>query len=228
MAQFELNLDPFLKLNELTISAGFSVAGVVNIAQLSGVNGFCCTYNGAQHGLTEKMVEMLTQIAPTSRFNLRMLPKPNLVQAALDLPVQQVTFYGEGIFESYKKDLHTFVGQLKDGQRLVSFGIKPDVNELRHAYKLGGDYVELDINTYANAIHPPAQAEAREQLAILAKTAVKNRLGVAVRGQLHYQNVQPLLTIEEIENFILGEGIITRAVFVGLETAIRDMRNLLI
>jgi len=57
---------------------------------------------------------------------------------------------------------------------------------------------------------------------------VKNRLGVAVRGNLHYQNVQPLVAIDEIENFILGEGILSRAVFVGLETAIRDMRNLLI
>lgn len=228
MAQFELNLDPFFKLDELTRNAGFSIAGVVNIAQLSGVNGFCFTYNGVQHGLTEQMVEMLTRIAPTSRFNLRMLPKPNLVQAALELPVQQVTFYGEGMFESYKKDLHTFTGQLKEGHRLVSFGIKPDVNDLRHAYKLGADYVELDVNAYAGATHPPTQAEAREQLAILAKTAVKNRLGVAVRGPLHYQNIQPLVTLEEIENFIIGEGIITRAVFVGLETAIRDMRNLLI
>lgn len=228
MAQFELNLDPFLKLNDITKTAGFSLAGAVNIAQLSGVNGFSFTYDGVRHGIGEQTVEMLTHLAPTSRFNLRILPKPDMVQAALDLPIQQATFYGEGMFDTYKKDLSTFVRKLQAGNRLVSFGIEPDVNALRYAYKLEADYVELDVQSYAVATHPPTQAEAREQLTILAKTAVKNRLGVAVRGNLHYQNVQPLVAIDEIENFILGEGILSRAVFVGLETAIRDMRNLLI
>ena len=87
---------------------------------------------------------------------------------------------------------------------------------------------ELNVSKFGASMHAPTQAAEREQLAILAKTAVKNQLGVAVSGNLHYQNVQPLVSIDEIENFVLGEGVLARAIFVGLETAVRDMRNLLL
>ncbi len=228
MAQFELNLDPFSQLSAGVRTTGFSLAGVVNIAHLSGVNGFCLTYNGSKPDFTEQSVAMLVSLAPNVRFNLRIPPKPDLVQAAIDLPVRQVTFTGAELFKNHKKDLATFVAKLKQQDRLVSIHIDPNVNELRQAYKLEADYVELNVSKFGASTHPPTQAAEREQLAILAKTAVKNQLGVAVSGNLHYQNVQPLVSIDEIENFVLGEGVLARAIFVGLETAVRDMRNLLL
>ena len=228
MAQFELNLDPFIQLGGIAGNSGFSLPGVVNIAQLSGVNGFCLTYDGVSNGITEQLVEQLARLAPKIRFNLKIAPKPDLVQAVIDLPVQQATFIGEGLFDNYKKDLGTFVAKLKGHKRLASVHIPPDVNALRQAYKIEADYVDLDVSGYGDSTYAPNQASQRENLAVLAKTAVKNQLGVAVSGNLHYQNVQPLISIEEIENFIVGEGVLSRAVFVGLETAIRDMRNLLL
>ena len=58
----------------------------------------------------------------------------------------------------------------------------------------------------------------------MSRTAEKNGLGVAVNGGISFQNALPLVSIEAVENVVVGRAIIGRSIFVGLETAVRDFK----
>ncbi len=224
MAQMELNLDGFINAQQQLKVDGLSIPGVVTIAGLSGVDGFSLTFDGRSPYFNEKDLELTIAAAMDTRFALRITPRADLLQLALNLPINQVIFTGENIFEDFGADLETFVPQLKDTGKLISFCLAPELGLLKKAYRQQADMVELSVNHYSENISMAGRAEAQEQIALMARTAEKNGLGVAVNGGISFQNVLPLVSIEAIENIVVGRAIIGRSIFVGLETAVRDFK----
>ncbi|MCF6237554.1 MAG: pyridoxine 5'-phosphate synthase, partial [Candidatus Marinimicrobia bacterium] len=122
-------------------------------------------------------------------------------------------------------DLETFIPQLKDAGKMISFYLDPDITLLKKAYRISADLVELNVRHYSGNSSATGQVEAQEQVALMSRTAEKNGIGVAVNGGITYQNVLPLISIEAVENVIVGRTILGRSVFVGLEAAIRDFKS---
>ena len=226
MAQMELNLDAFASAQQQLKVDGLTLPGIVTIAGLSGVDGFSLTYDGRSPNFTEKDLELTIAAAMSTRFALRITPRAELLQLALSLPVKQVTFSGENLFDDYGTDLETFIPQLKDVGKLISFCLDPELALLKKAYRLQADMVELSVKHYSENGSVAGQAEAQELIALISRTAEKNGLGVAVQGGISFQNVPPLVSIESVENVVVGRAIIGRSIFVGLETAVRDFKAL--
>jgi len=224
MAQMELNLDAFISTQQQLKIDGLTLPGVVTIAGLSGVDGFSLTYDGRSPNFTEKDLELTISAAMGTRFALRITPRAELLQLALNLPVAQVTFTGDNLFDDYGADLETFIPQLKDAGKLISFCLEPELGLLKKAYRLQADMVELNVKHYTENGSVAGQAEAQEQIALMARTAEKNGLGVAVNGGISFQNAIPLVSIESVENIVVSSAIIGRSIFVGLETAVRDFK----
>ncbi len=224
MAQMELNLDAFISTQKQLKIDGLTLAGVVTIAGLSGVDGFSLSYDGRSPSFTEKDLELTIAAAMGTRFALRITPRAELLQLALSLPITQVTFTGDNLFDDYGADLESFIPQLKDGGKLISFCLEPELALLKKAYRLQADMVELSVTHYSDNSSVAGQAEAQEQIALMSRTAEKNGLGVAINGGISFQNVLPLVSIEAVENVVVGRAIIGRSIFVGLETAVRDFK----
>lgn len=224
MAQMELNLDGFVNAQQQLKVNGLTLPGIVTIAGLSGVDGFSLSYDGRSPHFTEKDLELSIAAAMSTRFALRISPRAELLQLALNLPVTQVTFTGENLFEDFGADLETFIPQLKDAGKLISFCLEPELNLLKKAYRLQADMVELNAKPFTENGNPAGQVEAQEQIALMSRTAEKNGIGVAVNGGITFQNVMPLVSIETVENIVVGRAIVGRSIFVGLETAIRDFK----
>ena len=224
MAQMELNLDSFISAQQLLKVDGLTLPGIVTIAGLSGVDGFSLTYDGRSPQFSEKDLELTIAAAMNTRFALRITPRAELLQLALNLPIAQVTFTGDNLFEDYGADLETFIPQLKDAGKLISFRLEPELALLKKAYRQQADLVELNVNHYSENISLAGRAEAQEQIALMARTAEKNGIGVAVNGGISFQNAVPLVNIEMVENIVVGRAILGRSIFVGLETAIRDFK----
>ncbi|MBT3228094.1 MAG: hypothetical protein HOD43_10800 [Candidatus Marinimicrobia bacterium] len=224
MAQMELNLDAFVSAQQQLKVDGLTLPGVVTIAGLSGVDGFSLSYDGRSANFTEKDLELTIAAAMGTRFALRITPRAELLQLALSLPVSQVTFAGENLFDDYGADLESFIPQLKDAGKLISFCLDPELALLKKAYRLQADMVELSVTHYSENSSVAGQAEAQEQIALMSRTAEKNGLGVAVNGGISFQNALPLVSIEAVENVVVGRAIIGRSIFVGLETAVRDFK----
>jgi pyridoxine 5-phosphate synthase len=116
--------------------------------------------------------------------------------------------------------------------RLTGIGIRtalfidPDDEAIRTSADLGVDAVELHTGEFANAVG----GERLAQVARLRDAACRARdLGLAVHAGhgLTYENVHAVAAISEIEELNIGHSIVSRAVFTGLERAVRDMAEII-
>lgn len=118
-------------------------------------------------------------------------------------------------------------------QKLAAAGIRvalfiaPDLAQIEAAKRSGAPVVELHTGTYAESTGP-AQARELERLATAAKRAANLGLEAHAGHGLTYNNVAPVAAIDEIVELNIGHCIIGRAIFVGLEKAVRDMKALMI
>jgi len=109
----------------------------------------------------------------------------------------------------------------------VALFIAPDLAQIEAARRSGAPVIELHTGTYADATGS-AQARELERLSTAAKRAANLGLEVHAGHGLTYNNVTPVAGIAEIVELNIGHCIVARAIFVGLEKAVRDMKALMI
>jgi pyridoxine 5-phosphate synthase len=109
----------------------------------------------------------------------------------------------------------------------VSLFIAPDLNQVEAAKRSGAPVIELHTGTYADA-SGAAQARELERLAVAARRAASLGLEVHAGHGLTYHNVIPVAAIAEIVELNIGHCIVARAIFCGLDKAVRDMKALMI
>lgn len=109
----------------------------------------------------------------------------------------------------------------------VSLFIDPDQGQLQAALDCGAPVVELHTGAYAEAGGRQQQLELQR---VVKAAAFGERIGLHVNAGhgLHYENVQPIVAIEPLVELNIGHAIVARALFVGLEQAVREMRALMV
>ncbi|MCD6379599.1 pyridoxine 5'-phosphate synthase [bacterium] len=115
---------------------------------------------------------------------------------------------------------------LKESGIKVAAFIDPELSQIKAAAKIGFDAIEIHTGEYANA----GLGNSKDALRILgdaAKMAAKYNLHVHAGHGLTYHNIHPVVLIPEIEELNIGHSIISRAVFVGIERAVREMIELM-
>ncbi len=117
-------------------------------------------------------------------------------------------------------------GYLADSGIRVSLFIDPDTEQLDAALASGAPVVELHTGSYADATGDNVEPEL-QRIVKAAQHGDSIGLHVNAGHGLHYQNVQPIVQIPELVELNIGHSIVARALFVGLEQAVREMRELL-
>jgi pyridoxine 5-phosphate synthase len=140
---------------------------------------------------------------------------------------QELTTEGGLDVVEYQDRIQSMVNLLHEGGIPVSLFVDPDVQQIRAAHKVNADFVELHTGRYANTRRQQEADTEYNALVQAAKLAAKFGLRVSAGHGLNYQNAQRLTQIAEIEEFNIGHSIIARAVFVGLERAVQEMKSLL-
>ena len=123
------------------------------------------------------------------------------------------------------KDLRTYERLSEAGVRTSLF-IDPEPAALRASKALGVDAVELHTGEYANARGHDREAQLR-RLQDAAAGAAELELAVHAGHGLTYENVMPVAAIPGCEELNIGHSIIARSIFVGLESAVKEMRALI-
>jgi len=114
------------------------------------------------------------------------------------------------------------VRRLKDAGIRVSLFVDPDVAVIDQSAAVGAHAIELHTGSYAHAF-PQAERE-RERLAAAARHARAAGLAVHAGHGLNYANVQDVARIPEVEELNIGHSIVSRALAVGMERAVAEMR----
>lgn len=116
--------------------------------------------------------------------------------------------------------------RLADAGIRVSLFIDPDRQQLQAARDCGAPVVELHTGAYAEATGTE-QAMELDRIADAAAFGQQAGLQVNAGHGLHYENVTPVVAIPQLVELNIGHAIVARALFVGLDTAVREMRQLL-
>jgi pyridoxine 5-phosphate synthase len=171
-------------------------------------------------------------------LNLEMAATPGMVKQALRFKPEEVCLVPEGRDEittegglevaSDTKRLKDVVAKLHAAKIEVSAFIDPDLKQVDAAHRIGAQTVELHTGAYANATSRLAR---RKELARQAKAASHaHKIGLRVNAGhgLHYINVREYIEdVPHLHTLNIGHAIISRAIFVGLEQAVREMHELL-
>ena len=164
------------------------------------------------------------------RFNLEMSLNPEIVQIALKINPDQVTFVPERRSEitteggldvvRHFTQIKKTVSRFRARKIKVSLFIDPDEKQIQKAKAAAADMIELHTGKYARAKNK------KHELAKLKKAASLGRaLGLIVNAGhgLNYQNTKAVAAIPGIHELNIGHSIISHAVFSGLEKAVRQM-----
>jgi pyridoxine 5-phosphate synthase len=122
--------------------------------------------------------------------------------------------------------LYPIVQRLADAGIRVSLFIAPEAHQLEAALRLGAPVVEFHTGEYAHA-EGEAVAVELKRIADMAALAAKNGIEPHAGHGLTYENVQPIAAIPQLAELNIGHYLIGEAIFNGLETSIRRMRELM-
>ena len=178
----------------------------------------------------------IRELARTVRtvLNLEMACTDEMLGIAAELKPHQVTLVPEKREEITTEgglDLSRDTGRIKDGlARLNAAGIRtslfidPDERAVEASRALGAIAIELHTGTYA---HHPGDAGALKSLKSAAARAAKLGLAVHAGHGLTVGNVKAVARIAEIEELNIGHSVVSRAFFVGLTEAVRELRDVM-
>jgi len=205
------------------------------LAEKAGADGITVHLREDRRHIQDHDVERLRQRIAT-KLNLEMAVTPAMVAFAEKLRPDDACFVPEKREEltteggldviAHRVKVMEAVARLQDRGIHVSLFIDPDKAQIEVARESGAHAIEIHTGTYCNV---SGSARDRERQAIAAAATLAQSLGIEVHGGhgLDYANVLPIAKIPEIVELNIGHSIIARAVMVGLEQAVREMKEVL-
>jgi len=162
-----------------------------------------------------------------------MPPTDDIIERAIEVKPYSVTIVADSAnsdslvdtvdFHSGDIDFSNLSNRIKGVGVTVNYFIEPEIENVKGALKAGADSVVLNCKDYADA---PTIQEAKTELDRIdraAQAAFKQGLTVCAGRGLHYSNIQPLVELGNIREFIVGRAICTRALFYGFDRAVQEM-----
>lgn len=202
------------------------------ICELAGAQGIVVHLREDRRHIQDRDVRILRETVKT-KLNLEMGAAKEIINFALELKPDMVTLVPEKRQEltteggldvvSQKKKLAKTVAKMNKAGIGVSLFIDPDSDQIQAAGDIGATYVELHTGRYADAADEAVQFEEFELIRTSAEEAHLLGLRVNAGHGLNYFNAAAIAAIDPIEELSIGHAIISRAVFSGIDMAVRDM-----
>ncbi len=236
MARLGVNVDHVATLRQARGGTDPDPVAAAVLVELAGADGLVVHLREDRRHIQDRDLALLRQVIKT-KLDLEIAAEETMANVALDVKPHMVTLVPERREElttegglevaAHRERIQTLVSLLHDGGIPVSLFIEPNLAQVKAAHKVGADYIELHTGRYANATRLKEEQAELEAITHMAKLAYKLGMGVNAGHGLNYRNVKRLSQITEIVEFNIGHSIIARAVLVGLERAVREMKELL-
>lgn len=205
------------------------------LVELAGADQVTIHLREDRRHIQDRDLRILRQTVQTS-LNLEMASSEDVVAIACEVRPDMATLVPERREErttegglqvlGREREVAAIVRRLKDAGIRVSLFLNPDPESVRAAVEMGCDQVEIHTGFYADADDRSRDAQLRRVRAAIAEGA-RRGIAVAAGHGLDYQNVRAIARIPQVEEVNIGHSIVSRAVFVGLEAAVREMRAIL-
>jgi len=236
MATLGVNIDHIATLRQARGGVEPEPAHGASIAEIAGARGITAHLREDRRHMVDRDIYLLKQLV-TTNLNLEMAVTDEMVQIARDVRPYMCTLVPEKreerttegglLVRGREQEIKTAVSQLLENSILVSIFIDPDVNQIKAATKTGATHIELHTGYYANAQSEEERLSELDKLKTAAQLAHKLKFTVNAGHGLDYKNTFDVAAIDNMNELNIGHSIISRSVFTGLDSAVREMRDII-
>ena len=240
-AKLNVNIDHVATIREARKTIEPSIVAAAVLCEQAGADGITVHLRGDRRHIQDRDIELLRNVV-TTYLNVEMTSsdemvtiavrtKPDAVSLVPENPNEVTTEGGLNVVSSFK-NVQAAIEKLRQAGIFVSIFLDPVAEQIDAAHRAGAQQVELCTAEYAEltlssrSAHGDGAKKAAaevERIKQSATHALNLGMKVAAGHGLTYRNVGPLAAIPEITEFNIGHNIISRAVFVGIEAAVREM-----
>ena len=212
-------------------------------AHLGGADGITVHLREDRRHIQDEDVRRLRELTHI-RLNLEMAATDEMVKIACGIKPEMAMLVPEGRHEittegglnilSKESNLKGVVSKLKDAGIVVSVFIDADLKQVEAAARIGASVCEIHTGPYAHAFHSKGRDE--ESPAVITELDKIRNAGEAIRAHkmrfnaghaLNYVNVEPVARLKGLRELHIGHAIVSRALFVGMREAVREMKQLM-
>ncbi|MEO0094001.1 MAG: pyridoxine 5'-phosphate synthase [candidate division WOR-3 bacterium] len=235
--KLSVNIDHIATLREARKELFPDPVQAAVLAELGGADGITVHLRGDRRHIKERDVFLLKETIKTE-LNIEMAStkemtevarkvKPTTVTLVPERPDEITTQGGLDLTKNLAK-IKPFAKKIKEAGIRLSVFIEANPNQVESALKLGADQIEINTDLYTKAFkNPKTRQEQLTAIGSAAQLAVREGLIVHAGHGLDFINIADILTIKEITGFSIGFAIIARAVFVGLQSAVAEMKRII-
>lgn len=240
-AKLNVNIDHVATIREARKTIEPSIITAAVVCEQAGAHGITVHLRGDRRHIQDRDIEILREVITTylnvemaateEMLNIALRTKPDAVSLVPESPDEITTEGGLDVINNFE-NVKNAATKLKDAGIFVSLFIDPDLEQIEAAKGVGAQQVELctaefaELTLSARAAHGEGAERAAQEVKRIKQAAERAKslgLIVAAGHGLTYRNIGALAAIPEITEFNIGHNIISRAVFVGLNQAVREM-----
>ena len=227
-----INIDHIATLREARGGLEPDPVTAAHVCELAGADGIVCHLREDRRHINDRDVRLLRETVKT-KLDLEMAATEEIVAFAIETLPDMATLVPERRQELTTEeglDVQGHLHQLRDVvQRLqqhdieVSLFIDPVLQQIEAARETGADKIEIHTGEYANARTEEKRRQLLDVVRDAARRARELGMGVNAGHGLNYLNLSPIRAITEIEEVSIGHAVIARALFAGMDRAVKEM-----
>lgn len=236
MATLGVNIDHIATIRQARLSVEPDPVTAAAICEQAGADAITVHLREDRRHIQDRDVITLSKTVKT-RLNLEMAATDEMQKIALELNPYSCTLVPEkrleltteggldvvGNFDRLKK----FITPLVEKGIIISLFIDAEIDQIQKSKESGAQFIELHTGKYAEAFNTPSEKNEFEKLVQATEFAHSIGLRVNAGHGLNYDNVTPVARISHMEELNIGHSIVSKAVLVGLEVAVKDMKSLI-
>ena len=234
MAKLGVNVDHVATIRQARGGSEPDPVTAASIAELAGADGITVHLREDRRHIQDRDLMVLRRTVQT-HLNLEMAATNEMVKIAMKVVPDYVTLVPEKRQEltteggldvvKHAKNLTKQIDLLHQAGIIVSLFVDPDLEQLKASAKVKADYIEIHTGSFCEAKGQEQQAEL-DKIEEAIKAGRRLGLGVNAGHGLNYHNIGAVLALGGVEEYNIGHSIISRAVLVGLDRAVREMAEL--
>ncbi len=228
-----VNVDHVATVRQARLGLEPDPVTAATLALLGGADGIVVHLREDRRHIQDRDLRVLRQTVH-SHLCLEMAGTQEMLKVALDVRPNSVTLVPERREELTTEgglDVQSRIGEIGEIARALHESnirtclfVEPDLEQIKAAHRVGARAVEIHTGRYCE--RGPDHEEVLRKIEDAVRLAAKLKLEIGVGHGLDYQNVSKLAENDLIDEFSIGHAIVSRALYVGMERAVREMKHL--
>lgn len=236
MSSLTVNLDSFAVLRTITGQNEPDPSRLSVLAEINGADGIAVQYRRDKKYIKDKDLYLLKGIS-RSKFIIEMPPTDETVALALQIKPWMVLFVADYVdnnspvspidFRHSAIDFRNMTSQLEGVGIKTGFLVDSEADSVKSAAKNSASAVLINCREYTRARNLDDARAELEKLERAFQTASKLGLEIFAGGDLDYKNIKPLLDMNIVDEFFVGNSLCARAAMVGIGQAVKEMAEVI-